>query len=384
MSRCLVCDNETTELVRLGGLPALVNALWPSREQAMAAATGDLVLGFCAWCGLLHNTEFDPEKLKYSPTYDNSLHHSPRFREYATQLADRLIETHDLRDREIIEIGSGSADFLHLLCERGPNRGLGYDPSHDPQRTIGTATDRVRVVADYYPVDAQVTADFITSQHVLEHLTDPRGLLVGVRRSLGERRGVGLYLEVPDATYMMETPAIWDLIYEHVSYFARPSLEYLVRSAGFDVTDVGRTFGDQYLWVEATPASGVGLPEPDRPAIDHLASLATRFAATVGSEVSEWSARLAELVDDGPVAVWGAGSKGVTFLNVVPAGREVRWLIDVNPNKQGGHVPGTGHRVEGPEALASPRHVLVMNPIYADEIAAQLSDAGLHPEIHIA
>ena len=62
---------------------------------------------------------------------------------------------------------------------------------------------------------------------------------------------------------------------------------------------------------------------------------------------------------------------------------QVAQVVDINPPKQGKFLPVTGHEVIGPAALASapPDTVIVMNPIYLPEIAADLATLGLAPEL---
>ena len=81
--------------------------------------------------------------------------------------------------------------------------------------------------------------------------------------------------------------------------------------------------------------------------------------------------------------LWGAGSKGVSFVNVLAASEEIDFLIDLNPYKDGRFVPGTGHQVRAPAFLAEfkPDAVVVMNPLYADEIARDLRGMALSPKI---
>ena len=83
------------------------------------------------------------------------------------------------------------------------------------------------------------------------------------------------------------------------------------------------------------------------------------------------------------VAVWGGGSKCVSFLTTNGLGEEVAQVIDINPFKQGKYLPGTGHPVSAPDSLqeAPPDTVIVMNPVYLSEIGAQLSAMGLTPEL---
>ena len=70
--------------------------------------------------------------------------------------------------------------------------------------------------------------------------------------------------------------------------------------------------------------------------------------------------------------MWGAGSKGVTFLNAV-RDEGIEYVIDLNSHKHGRYIPGTGQRVVPPAFLQEyrPDVVLVMNPIYHNEIQGQ-------------
>jgi hypothetical protein len=83
------------------------------------------------------------------------------------------------------------------------------------------------------------------------------------------------------------------------------------------------------------------------------------------------------------VAIWGGGSKCVSFLTTNGLENEVSTVIDINPFKQGKYLPGTGHEVSAPESLAAapPDTVIVMNPIYLSEIGATLSEMGTRPEL---
>lgn len=369
-------------VVTLPQLPVFCNALLANEADALAAPRGDLELCYSPETGYLWNRAFDPALVAYNPSYENSLHYSPRFVDFVTALADRLIARYGLRDRDLVEIGSGEGNFLALLCERGDNRGVGYDPSFDPARAKVRSSERMRIIQEYYPVDRAVQADLVLCQHVLEHVPDPAGLVAGVHASLSGGH-TPVYFEVPDATYMVEQLAVWDLIYEHVSYFAAPTLQLVFERAGFEITELDRAFGDQYLHVEACPGRGSAAADPDPAALAKLTELVTTFGDHVERLRHRWTERLGELVDTGRVAVWGAGSKGVTFLNLVEPGRRVRYVVDVNPNKAGLHVPGTGQMIVGPDDLTQDGvdAVVVMNPLYVDEIRDMLAGRGLHPAV---
>ena len=83
------------------------------------------------------------------------------------------------------------------------------------------------------------------------------------------------------------------------------------------------------------------------------------------------------------VALWGSGSKAVSYLTTLGVTDEVQAVVDINPHKHGKFLAGTGHEIVSPSALRKlrPECVLVMNGIYTNEIRADLSRLGLHPEL---
>jgi ABC-type Fe3+-hydroxamate transport system substrate-binding protein len=79
------------------------------------------------------------------------------------------------------------------------------------------------------------------------------------------------------------------------------------------------------------------------------------------------------------VGIWGTGSKGVTFLNSVPAARQIAYAVDINPRKQGMFVAGSGQKIVSPAFLVAyqPDVVIIMNPNYEAEISNQLAALGV-------
>ncbi len=80
------------------------------------------------------------------------------------------------------------------------------------------------------------------------------------------------------------------------------------------------------------------------------------------------------------MAVWGSGSKAVAFLRATdPASKLIEHVVDINPHRQGHFMPGTGQRILSPSDLrtVAPAAVIVMNPVYREEIAAELTRQGI-------
>ena len=82
--------------------------------------------------------------------------------------------------------------------------------------------------------------------------------------------------------------------------------------------------------------------------------------------------------------VWGAGSKGITFANVV-AGREplLAGIIDISPVKQGKCVAFSGLPVLAPSQRSDlrPDLVILTNENYTLEVSKLLKEIGVAAEI---
>jgi len=335
---------------------------------------------FCEHCGLLFNSAFDPSLMAYADDYETSLHFSPTFQRYAESLARSLVEEHDLEGRSAMEIGCGRGEFLILLRQAGMGHCLGFDRSFSPD--LVTLPEGVEIQALYYnEAISNPTADLVCSRHVLEHIHQPGQLLEELAQALGP--SALLYLEVPNALYTLEDGGIWDLIYEHCNYFTPPSLAWLLRAQGYLDVDVQTAYGAQFLasWSRKGP-------DGSTPGKIHegasLLTLARGLARLRTEKVAAFEEILARaLGQDQRTAIWGAGSKGVTFLNSLPSGGQIALAIDKNPRKQGKYLPGTGQRIHSPEEAAeSPLDIVfVMNPIYASEIEQQLRELGSDAEL---
>jgi SAM-dependent methyltransferase len=383
---CPACGSmDITAFHEVDRVPVHSCVLVSSRREALDFPTGRVRLVFCASCGFIFNADFDASLLDYSRDYEETQGFSSRFRAFAQDLAGRLIDRFDLHGKEILEIGCGKGEFLLLLCEMGPNRGIGVDPAYVPERTNSEAAERITFIQDFYSkAYRDLAADFICCRHTLEHVPNVGEFVRLVRRAIGER-GTPVFFEVPDTRRVLREAAFWDIYHEHCSYFTLGSLARLFRLSGFEVSDLALGFDDQYVLLEARPSSN-GNDErlSEEESRSELAAEMERFRGSYQESVARWAERLERWRGQGRrVVVWGSGSKGVAFLTTLSAADEVACVVDVNPFRQGKFMIGTGHEIVAPEALAdsAPDVVIVMNPIYVDEIRVQLDGMGLRPEI---
>ncbi len=365
------------------GVPVNSCLLVPTLDEALTFPKGNICLGFCAACGFISNLLFDARLLTYSAQYEETQGFSPRFNAFAESLARRLIDRYDLHGKSVLEIGCGKGEFLALLCEIGNNSGIGIDPAYVPGRISHAAESRIRFITDFYSDGyANLEADFVCCRHTLEHIHPTREFLLSVRRSLAGRKDTIVFFEVPDVQRVLQELAFWDVYYEHCSYFSLGSLARLFRSCGFEVLDLAKDFDDQYVLIE-TRLSGDEPPLSPREQEDDRIALArdvSYFETHLAAKLDQWREQLHDVVDSGQRAVlWGSGSKAVAYLNSLNVVDEIEFVVDINPFKHGKYLAGSGHLVVPPEFLQDyrPDVVIVMNPIYVDEITAQLQSLGV-------
>jgi SAM-dependent methyltransferase len=378
---CTVCKGRrVSSVLRIEGAPVFCSRLCHTRAAALGMPTAPIHLGFCPDCGHVFNMAFDSRLLEYSSDYENSLHCSGRFRDYEDELVDALVQRYQLSGRKIVEIGCGRGEFLEALCRRGGNRGFGFDPSYVAD---GREPDRYLEISlsgeSYGSGHTDLRPDFICSRQTLEHIGEPRDFLVSIRAAAG-RTGVPVFFEVPNVLYTLRDGGIWDIIFEHCSYFTSSSLARVFSVSGYRALDVAEAYERQFLTIHARTKAAPS--KAGNPPSAELASLIATFAESYRRKVEDWSRQLQALHKQGRKAVvWGSGSKGIAFLNTLRP-TTIDYVVDVNPRKQGKYTAGTGQQIVAPQFLAEyrPDVVVVMNPIYRAEIRRTTEQLGIRPQ----
>jgi len=383
---CDACAEATlAPFADLGDIPVLCGVHWADPEAAEASPVGRMVLAYCPSCAYVRNVAFDPAVMVYDTTMDTNLHHSPAFQAFSADLVKHLADRYPLSGKRVLDVGCGQGEFLRELCHTAGCAGVGYDAMYAGPE--GPDASGAEFHSGYAPRGAGLPEfDMVTSRHWFEHIDDPYEFLVDLRQRAGTRPVYG-YLEVPDACYDLST-AGWEVIYPHVSYFDAYSLVRIVQRAGWRVEDTGTLFGGMFRFIEMSAnvdGDRKGTEPVPGPAdrARQLAAVAT-FRERHEAERAAWRQRIGELVERGARPVlWGAGSRGVQFLTFADADKRLAAVVDVNPRKWGRYLPVTAHRVDPPETLSTlnPQAVIITNPSYRNEIAADLKRLGVEAEL---
>jgi len=354
-----------------------------SQAEAISFPTGNLELGLCHSCGVASNLCFDPKLIDYDTSYEETQIHSPTFGSYARTLAGEWFDRYDLTGAHVVEIGSGQGEFLQLLLDLGVGSATGIDPACRP-----VDGDQMKLInREFSPDLADIGGDFIYCRHTLEHILQTGGLLEQIHEYLGPDSGVPVCFEVPDFDRVLDECAFWDIYYEHCSYFTVQSLARLFIHHGFEVLDLRLVYGGQYLIIETKQVATK--MRPDQPGIESrdltkLLDKARTFAVRTDTIRETWLQRISSWRQaDKKIALWGSGSKAVGFMTGLGLGDEILGVVDINPAKHGKYMPGCKPKIMAPDELVDhqPDVIIIMNPIYLDEIGAQVAGMDLTPEL---
>ena len=383
MQRCPVCDSNLIVpfLVR-SSVPVHQNLVMADRISAREINRGNLTLAVCEDCGFIFNQDFDGSKLSYGKEYDNTQTYSPSFESYVSELARSLIYDKNIQNCSVVEVGCGKGSFLRKLVESEEwgNTGYGFDPSYVGAETIFDG--RLKFEKRYYDSEcANIHADVVVCRHVIEHIPDPLSLLFSVRQALVHSPNARVFFETPCVEWILRNQVIWDFFYEHCSYFTAESLATAFEVSGFQVKSVDHIFQGQYLWLEATISSAEAAVTK-KPAF--ISTLAKQFATSEHELINKWEIKIQKLANQGKVALWGAGAKGVTFANLIdPERKWIDCIIDLNPNKQGKYIPGAAHPIVSYQDIANRgiTTAILMNPNYYQENLVLLKASNLNIDL---
>ncbi len=370
-----------------GEVPTNSCLLLDDPNEAGDFPRGELRLAFCSSCGFVTNTAFEPGRAEYSQRYEETQGFSPTFMAFARELAERWVGEYDLQDRTVLEIGCGKGEFLIEMARAGAGHCIGIDPGVHPERIDDPVAEGIDWIVDFY--DERYThldADVVICRHTLEHIPNVADFMSTIRSAIGDRPDTVVLFELPDVQRVLDEVAFWDMYYEHCSYFSLGSLARLFRRTGFEVLDLSLEYDGQYLLIAARPSTipAAGTPLPLEDDLEHLRRGVDSFRIGYDDLVGGWRKRISELKDAGGRAVvWGSGSKGVSFISNLALGDELEAAVDINPHKWGKFMVGSQHEIVSPEALEklAPALVIAMNPIYIDEISAQLAELGVETEL---
>jgi SAM-dependent methyltransferase len=345
----------------------LANSLLSTPDEAYQTYPLDLIK--CSDCTLVQLKEtVPPEKMFVDYNYLTST--SFPMVAHAKKLAEKVMdirESHNLKiNHLVVEIGSNDGYLLEQYVPYGIPV-LGIDPSVKAANVA--ARKRVPTIQDFFSLRMAESmgriADVVHANNILAHVPDLNDFVAGVAKILKMN---GLFIvEVPDVKALLEKAAFDTIYHEHVYYFSFQSLVLLMARHGLTIQEVERISthgGSLRLFIKHGN---------DRPSRWYEVEDWHQFSGSVLYGVRETCRFIeAALREKKSVAGFGAAAKATIFLNYAHlTGKDLLYVADDTPCKQGKFIPGTGLQIVPTVRWLSdnPEETLILCWNFAQEIA---------------
>lgn len=382
--QCPACLSVSADsFFRIPSIPVNTGTLCGSIAEAMSAKRGEIDLCACGVCGLIFNRRYEVDRIDFGCDYEVSLVHSPAFKDFQNETAERLISRYLSPGNTVLEIGCGNGEFLKALCERALCHGIGIDPSVKTEGIEQLEFGELNFLQSKF--DESYTGNvgnLVCCLSMFEDVLESGEFVDNLTRLVNPSK-TPVYFEVFNGYRAFVAGEVWSIHYEQCNYFSLECLECIFRNRGYEILDSRACYQvDQYLSVEAQPSGNKSQKSYHLPA--DFEKTITSFSDSFDQRRTYWDQRLEDF-DENEVIFWGAGGKAITFFNSVKSER-IKLVVDNNEKRQQKHIPGTGQRVIPPAELVSnvPKLVIISNNIYRDEIANQLNELGITCEIETA
>jgi len=241
-SSSLISENETVPIIDLGQ-HGFADSFYPIELKEIASNTAPLVCSLDKTTGLVQLQNITVAKDRYDLVdYSYTSSNSQISRQHWIEFFDSVTNNIDLRNGQILEIGSNDG-YLLSLFKQITNNVVGIDASTamvDEANSRGIQTVH-GIFGDTEVLNSNIgngekKFDAVIANNVLNHSNKPLKFIKEISLLLNED-GVFIF-EIP-YWYNTISSLKFDQIYlEHITYFTVGSLEHLLSTAGLYINEV--------------------------------------------------------------------------------------------------------------------------------------------------
>jgi trans-aconitate methyltransferase len=384
---CRLCGSASGEtFLDLGTVP-LANALLAPDELDDAEHRYPLRVWICQHCTLVQlESLVAPERMFFRYLYFSSMSRQwlAQCERYVEHVSGRLGLT---PCSQVVEIGSNDGHLLRMFQYRGIPA-LGIEPAANVAQVaqaLGVPTE----VAFFNQTTAsrlrnRFQADLIVANNVLAHAPDINGFVHGLRLLLHPTGTITI--EVPHILRMLAERQFDTIYHEHVFYFSLRSLETALarhQLFAYDLEMLPTHGGSMRVYAAHQSAGRVASPtlfQVRQAELDaSLGRMETyrEFAAAVAESKRNLTGFFTQATHSGKRIVgYSAAAKGISLLNYVGVdARQLDYVVDLSPHKQGLRLPGTHLPIYAPGRVfeTRPDYLLILAWNIKEEVMQQMS-----------
>ena len=342
----------------------------------------------CELCWLVQTQDFADAHELFDGDYAYFSGYSSTWVEHARRYVEDMarelgLGTHSM----VVEVASNDGYLLQHVQARGIPC-LGIEPT--ASTAAAARAKGIEVVGDFFGealgrrlAAEGRSADLMAANNVLAHVPDINDFLRGFAALL-RPDGVATF-EFPHLLRLLEGVQFDTIYHEHFSYLGMLAVERIMRAAGlapFRVQELPTHGGSLRVFAQradtgthAPDGSVERMVERERAAGLGSAARYAGFQAEAERVRVDLLRFLIDAKRDGrTVAAYGAAAKGNTLLNFAGVRPDlVRYVVDLNPAKQGKFMPGSRIPIVGTDFLESrrPDYLLVLPWNLLDEVRRQ-------------
>ena len=372
LSHCRVCRSAQPRFVTDFGDLAVTNQFAANAEKP--AFRQPISWHECSHCGVVQLTETPPlEQLRHE--FPWLVYREPEGHLDVT--AANLIRVADLNlQHRIVGLSQDDWPLLKRL-QTGtvqlldPGQDLGIACRHYAMETVQAhwTVDTARLLARQYG-----SFDVMVARYALEHAHDAAAFLTACHEMLVPDGF--LLIEVPDCSQAfrdLDVTVVWE---EHVLYFTERTLLQGLSAAGFETRHFQRVpdpLEDRLVWIgQKTRSKNV---ENTAPVADPDVRWFAEQWPQQREAIRAWAGSIRQ--NGGRLAVFGAGHRACTLIDIMGLAEFVECVIDDSTEKQAFSFPAGGLPIRRSAALLD-NHIscclLAVNPGVEDRIVSRNSE----------
>lgn len=350
MHKCFLCGKggQFFELMKLKNMPSSAQNL-PDEKTLSLDKGENLTLVQCKRCGLI---QFACKPVSYYKNVIRAGGSTSTMRELRRKQYQELIETYDLNNKKILEVGSGRGEFLQFLNEfdvkaygiENDDKLIEYAQKKGLNVFKGFADGNLGILSEG-PFDAFLSFNF------LEHQPNPNEMLSDIYDNLTDD-GCGI-ITVPSFEYILENDGYYELIKDHLVYYTFETLELLLNNNGFVCVKKEIINRDTL---------SVIVKKREKCDVESLYNNTTKLNDSIQHIIEKYK--------NGKIAIWGASHQGFTLAATSKLGNKIEYIIDSSDFKQGKYSPASHIKIVSPDYwISNPTEaIIIIAPGYTDEI----------------
>jgi len=389
-SKCPITNSTgKVSLLDLGDMP-LANSLYDTREESLACERYPLELIYYPHSKLAGIDCILPSDILFK-TY---IYYSGVNRPYADHCEEMywcISSIRKWRPFEDVVVDIGGNDGTLIQQFRAQDSKMKYSLSYvniDGSTSFIEENKKkeIEYVNEFWSEDFRLPrkANVIVSTNVFQHNHDVRGFVSAIRENLADD---GIWcLEFPSFLSTLHELSFDQIYHEHMYYYLATSVNMLIEQEGLRLIGCFERpiHGGSLRLIMCKNAA----PYETNSYVKHyieseslmLFSYMINWTSRVHKHIHRCMEKIEDIKDSGKsIAAFGAAAKGNVFLNACQfTCKEIDFIIDDTPQKQGKYMGGTGIQIVGRSILKekNPDYILILAHNFKQYIIDLLKEMG--------